>query len=239
MRGIIRDDISERDCADRLDALAASELALYNAHRSKTLSAADKSKLDLVGYYTLTSGENGGGNPHAPGPWSIIPVKGGRSKKRSDCIGCYMWARGLDRYQPVNFGHIYGGYINTDSMLMDALGEFAVTGRGSKVAPQKMFRPTTVLRRGLAIVYPSLFVRGRKVPGSWGHIMGLTEIAPSIVEAPVVDGRVDLLSIARGLTVVHCHGGLTGRTVRAIDRTTLHLAIGRTAGRAHLIEMVS
>lgn len=214
-RGILRTDIDEDACADRLEQLYRDECALPQAQRGK---------------YSLVPGQNGGNNPHAPGPWSISSD----GRKRSDCIGTAVWARGFDRFQPIRFAHIYGGYINTDSILLDALGDRAVTGRGSARVPQKMFRVATVPRRGKFVVYSGRYdANGHKVPNSWGHIMTIVDVDPRIVEAPP-----NLIDIARGLVVVHCHGGATGRNVQAIARETLSAAIGTAASRARLIEMV-
>jgi hypothetical protein len=227
-RGVVRSEISDKDCADRLEALYATELALYNLHRNKALTAEDKAALPHVGLYSLSAGDNGGSDPYAPGPWSVDG-----KRKTSDCIGTASWARGFDRFQPKRFAHLYGGYINTDSMLLDAVGEFAVTGRGKKEAPRKMFRPASSFRRGVFIVYPGRYVAGRKVPGTYGHILTLVEML--FAEMPTVKSLAD---ISDKLMVIHCHGGLFGRTERALSRETLKRAIGGSAARAWLIEMI-
>lgn len=73
-------------------------------------------------YYRL-SDYNGGKDPGAPDPasyWRASP--GAHMNVTSDCIGGAAWCGGFDRYQPARFAHIYEGWVNTDSMIMDALG---------------------------------------------------------------------------------------------------------------------
>lgn len=222
-RGLILNEgrgLSDAETVARLELLYSTESRLR----------ADKGN---VGLYSLTAGANGGSNPAADAPWSLIPQGGNKPpKKRSDCIGTAFWARGVDRYQPQRFAHLYGGWCNTNSILFDAIGERALTGAGALLPPQKLFRPGR-LRPGAWIVYGSKYLRGAKLPG-YGHILTVVEIDASIVEQPV-----DLFEVADKITVVHCHGGLRGRTQQAIDRETLHKAIGKAARRAHVIELVS
>jgi hypothetical protein len=71
--------------------------------------------------FYLLKDHNGGKDPTAPDcatRWS----KAGASfvNRTSDCIGGMAWAGGFDRYQPERFSHIYDGWINTNSMIMDA-----------------------------------------------------------------------------------------------------------------------
>lgn len=80
-----------------------------------------------VGYYLLKE-HNGGKDPTAPDPFDRWPFKGHDGQEHEactcDCIGGACWCGGFDRYQPVRFAHIagYDGWINTDSMLIDATG---------------------------------------------------------------------------------------------------------------------
>lgn len=66
--------------------------------------------------YRLAAGHNGGADPLAehPASWSF-----GDRVPTCDCTGLVCWALGFDRLQPHAFPH-YGGYINTDSALIDA-----------------------------------------------------------------------------------------------------------------------
>lgn len=71
-------------------------------------------------YYRL-SDYNGGKDPTAPDPatyWRKDATS--QLNVTSDCIGGAAWCAGFDRYQPARFSHIYSGWINTDSMIMDA-----------------------------------------------------------------------------------------------------------------------
>ena len=74
--------------------------------------------------YYLLHDHNGGKDPTAPDPadrWSTV----GSSfvNVTCDCSGGNAWMHGFDRYQPQRFAHIYGGWINTDSKIMDATGK--------------------------------------------------------------------------------------------------------------------
>lgn len=76
----------------------------------------------VTGYYLLKD-HNGGKDPTAPDPFDRWSKRGSRHVNiTADCIGGAAWCGGFDRYQPVRFAHLYGGWINTDSMLMDARG---------------------------------------------------------------------------------------------------------------------
>jgi hypothetical protein len=78
-----------------------------------------------VGYYLLKD-HNGGKDPTAPDPfarWFEDDDKGNPHERRTaDCMGGAAWCGGFDRYQPRRFAHLYSGWINTDSMLLDAHG---------------------------------------------------------------------------------------------------------------------
>lgn len=82
------------------------------------------------GYYRLNGKHdglpayNGGKDPTAPDPFDRWrrPSKDFENRT-ADCIGGMAWCGGFDRYQPERFAHIYDGWINTDSMTLDAVGE--------------------------------------------------------------------------------------------------------------------
>jgi hypothetical protein len=79
-------------------------------------------KLCAVGYYLLKE-HNGGKDPTAPDPFDRWSRPGSSFVNvTADCIGGASWCGGWDRYQPERFAHLYGGWINTDSMLLDARG---------------------------------------------------------------------------------------------------------------------
>lgn len=76
----------------------------------------------VAGYYLLKE-HNGGKDPTAPDPFDRWSKPGSTFVNRTaDCIGGAAWCGGFDRYQPKRFAHIYDGWINTDSMLLDARG---------------------------------------------------------------------------------------------------------------------
>lgn len=74
------------------------------------------------GYYLLKE-HNGGKDPTASDPFERWSKPGADFVNRTaDCIGGAAWCGGFDRYQPKRFAHLYEGWINTDSMLLDAFG---------------------------------------------------------------------------------------------------------------------
>lgn len=74
------------------------------------------------GYYLLHE-HNGGKDPTAGDPFDRWSKPGSDFVNRTaDCIGGAAWCGGFDRWQPKRFAHLYDGWINTDSMLMDAFG---------------------------------------------------------------------------------------------------------------------
>lgn len=97
---------------------------------------------------------NGGKDPRAPHPGT--PHDG---ELKSDCIGGQAWGGGWDRYQPERFAHVrgYEGWINTDSMRIDAGGA------------QRCFVRIDIPTPGDMVVFAS-GAGGHKV----GHIGGIT-----------------------------------------------------------------
>ncbi len=77
------------------------------------------------GFYLLHE-HNGGKDPTAADPFDRWVKPGsleGFQNRTADCIGGAAWCGGWDRYQPERFGYLYDGWINTDSMIEDALGK--------------------------------------------------------------------------------------------------------------------
>jgi len=73
--------------------------------------------------YYLLHEHNGGKDPTRPDPADRWHKDGSTFENRTcDCIGAASWIGGWDRYQPIRFAHIYKGWINTDSMRLDAGG---------------------------------------------------------------------------------------------------------------------
>lgn len=105
----------------------------------------------VAGYYLLKD-YNGGKDPTAADPFDRWTKPGGKTVNRTaDCIGGAAWCGGFDRYQPSRFAHIYSGWINTDSMIMDAKG------------PAKCFEVLGLPTPGCFVVAPS---------NSPGHTIG-------------------------------------------------------------------
>lgn len=90
----------------------------------------------------------GGRNPAAPNPFTVRDGKLG-----SDCIGYVFWCWGLDRFQPDY--PFYGGWINTDSLLMD-------------VKKDETYFSECHPFVGCAVVYGSIWKKGKMV--RMGHI---------------------------------------------------------------------
>lgn len=112
------------------------------------------------GYYLLKD-HNGGKDPTAIDPFDRWSMPGKTFVNRTaDCIGAMAWCGGFDRYQPVRFAHLYDGWINTDSMLMDAIG------------PKKCFEVIIQPEPGCFVVFAS---------GSCGHAIGHIG---GVIEAP-------------------------------------------------------
>ncbi len=86
--------------------------------------------------YSMTPGKNGGRDPNAKDPCSV-------GTRTADCVGFALWAMGLDRYQPDFVCGSYEGWINTNSMMLDALGL------------RSFFTPMVELVYPHLLVYPS------------------------------------------------------------------------------------
>lgn len=137
----------------------------------------------------------GGRNPGADVPFTTKKLKNGKIVLGSDCIGFVLWCLGLDRYQPVDGVAIeypfYGGWINTDSMLMDV---HANRVEFTSVADVDA-------RPGDMVVYPSIWKNG--VMTRMGHI-GL------IVEVTKRRGEVNSHGeFMKALIVIDCAGATT------------------------------
>jgi hypothetical protein len=109
------------------------------------------------GFYLLSE-HNGGKDPRRPDPFDRWRKPGSTFVNRTaDCQGGQSWAGGFDRFQPTRFSHIYRGWINTDSMIMDALG------------PQKCFVPLDQPEDGCFVVCAT----GTPGHEKCGHIGGI------------------------------------------------------------------
>jgi hypothetical protein len=102
----------------------------------------------------------------------------------SDCIGLTCWALGHDRYQPGSFD-FYSGWINTDSMMMDARRDCT------------WYAPTAMPVPGDVVVFPSIIADG--VRQRIGHIGLIVEVPddlpPDVWSEPAASRRAWLQRI--------------------------------------------
>lgn len=92
----------------------------------------------------------GGRDPKAETPFTRKD-----SQLGADCVGFTCWCLGHDRYQPATFP-LYDGWINTDSLLLDANGRQTWYARVSRPEP------------GDVVVFPSIVKDGHRE--RMGHI---------------------------------------------------------------------
>jgi hypothetical protein len=110
--------------------------------------------------YYLLKDHNGGKDPrasHCADVWYETKDGVRYERRTADCIGGASWEGGWDRFQPDRFAHIYGGWINTDSMRMECR---RVIGPKS---PRRCFERRDVPALGGYVVYES---------GAGGHPIG-------------------------------------------------------------------
>jgi len=148
---------------------------------------------------------NGGTDPNAYGPAD-------EDTHGCDCIGYACWAAGFDRFQPKKF-QMYGGYINTDSMIEEAT---AKSYRGDDRWQHDGGKWFTVLDKpeeGCFIVAHTY----RKLLSPWrtiGHI------------GVVCDASEWATKGLAGITVAHCSPGNVNR-----PGNVSHSAVWKTDGR--------
>lgn len=140
--------------------------------------------------YCMYPGRNGGVYPLAKDCASDWQDKKGRHYRTSDCVGFALWCLGLDRYQPgLNDWPafpLYGGWINTTSMLLEARNP-----REGNRWFQESPRPSV----GSLVCFPSYRRLGRLRPGHVGVVVGV----PSEWDSRARE-------CWRALSVAHCHG---------------------------------
>jgi hypothetical protein len=147
--------------------------------------------------------KNGGKDPNAPHPaaWSY-----GVRVPTADCVGFVAWTLGFDRYQPRDYDResggdvIYGGWINTDSMIM-----------GAAALEPGWFQEIDEPEVGAIVVYGSRYRRGR--PRKAGHVGMIVDPLPAEFEIMEPD-------CWRDLRVVHCSSGNDRRHGAAIQETS-------------------
>jgi hypothetical protein len=132
----------------------------------------------------------GGRDPWATNcstPWESRLRHGGTfslvSVPASDCVGFALWCLGVDRYQPETFP-LWGGWMNTDSMIADA--------RGGRTWWEEI--PRWKAQVGDLVVYGAKYLGLSK--GHVGVVVGVTPYAGQ--QAKVWTDR---------LTVAHCSSG--------------------------------
>lgn len=138
-----------------------------------------------TGTYVLGTG---GRNPDAPAPWTS---KGARIG--SDCVGAFLWAWGIDRFQP-SFP-LYGGWINTDS----AIGEARTTAQ--------WFRIVEHPEPGDAVVFPSVDFDHDGDRDRIGHI-GMVSFVPRLWDGDFADLRVIHCAASGRVAVRESSGGV-------------------------------
>jgi hypothetical protein len=94
-------------------------------------------------------------------PKASTPLTKRNGALGSDCVGFTSWCLQHDRYQPETF-ELYDGWINTDSLMMDAKGR------------RSWYAPVTKPEPGDVVVYPSLYKDGKRV--RMGHIALVVEV---------------------------------------------------------------
>lgn len=145
-------------------------------------------------YYRMEAGRNGGFDPTAPDPASRWQTDGGTWAVTCDCVGGAAWCAGFDRYQPVRFDHLYGGWCNTNSIIIDASGParcFVALARpeiGSMVVC-KSGSP------GHAVGHVGTIV---SVPAEWDATKRECWEAIGVVDVAGRKGRANMRTTARG-----------------------------------------
>jgi hypothetical protein len=141
----------------------------------------------------------GGRSPTADTPFT---VRDGRTG--SDCVGFTCWCLSHDRYQPKTFT-TYGGWINTDSLMMDAHG------------PCEWYAPQPKPEPGDVVVFPSLHHDGKMT--RMGHIALVVDVPadmPDDVYALPAAERRQWLTRVRVIDCAAAHG----RVPHAVSETT-------------------
>jgi len=147
----------------------------------------------------------GGRDPSNPNPFTYKDGVGWGS----DCVWFVDWCRGLDRYQPGVFSQ-YDGWINTDSILLEARGK------------SEFFEIVDQPRPGDAIVTPSLFnAKGqRTVIGHIGLIVGVDIDTSSWTSHLWIRPANERANFMRHCSVIDCNASAARRLNKhAIDYT--------------------
>lgn len=140
----------------------------------------------------------GGRKPDALTPVTTITKKDGSTATGCDCMGFVAWAWGFDRFQ--RDYPIYGGWINTDSML-----GYWRDGKRELVAG--FFETVKEILPGDLLVYPSVDLDRDGKRDRVGHVAMVTD-------ASLYDGSYG------SLTVIHCASSHYKKQGDAIQETT-------------------
>jgi hypothetical protein len=144
----------------------------------------------------------GGADPDAGHPGSPDEDHGGRLA--ADCAGFVAWALGYDRFQPGDAFPVFGGWINTDSMITEARG------------PSRWFEVIDRPEPAAVVVYPGVRRNGERV--RIGHVGLVTAVPPAWDSTDEASWR--------GTTVVHCNGSTCRDHGYAVAETGARLWFG-------------
>jgi hypothetical protein len=137
-------------------------------------------------------------------PKAKTPLTKRLGKWGSDCIGFVLWCLGHDRYQPETF-ELYDGWINTDSLMMDAKGA------------RSWYAPVAIPEPGDVVVFPSIYKDGKRI--RMGHIGLVVEVPADMPEnvygLPAAERRAWLAKVI----VIDC-AAASARKPYAISETT-------------------
>lgn len=186
--------------------------------------------------YRLDAGKNGGRNPFADHPGSLWKDEEGNTHRSLDCVGAVCYWDGIDRYQPETFP-IYGGWMNTDAILLDARGWHGVKPkdweRRVELAPRSWWEVVHRPYPGCNLVYGSVNRGG--AGGRIGHIAKVVSLDSSI---PMTSR-----DYWEAMMIVHCSAGNSATLGHAIAKTNALAFYGRDRqGRAKdtaFIDLVS
>lgn len=155
---------------------------------------------------------NGGRDPKADDCATHWKDENGKPWATADCVGFASWVKGFPR--KMKAFPLYGGYVNTDSMILDAEG------------PRSLLRPVSTPSPGTLIVMPSLFdEHGHRL--SPGHV-GV--VVDSSLWYPAAPHPLQLIHVA------HCSPRNHRRFHQAIGITSAELWGSR---RWRLLDLVA
>ncbi len=133
----------------------------------------------------------------------------------SDCVGFVLWCLGIDRYQPELFG-FYDGWMNTDSIIMDAKYSDTYVQRKKPRLWKLLNRPEV----GSLVIFPSLRNSAGKMT-RMGHVGIVVEVPaewPEDLASWSPKERRELLKLVK---VIDCNASLSRKlSGKAIGQLT-------------------